>query len=80
MKTVRAIYRRETRVYSHSEISLLKAREDQGVPLDPLLLKGRPKLHMLKVKIKRMVLWEGHLMEGWIGMMENDKWSTPIDQ
>ena len=62
MKTVREIYRRETRVNSHSEISLL--------------VQGMPQLHMWQVKVKRMELWEGHLMEGldWNnGMMENDK-------
>ena len=42
-------FTRHTRVNSHSEISLCK---------------GTPQLHMWKVRVKRMVLWEGHLMEG----------------
>ena len=42
-------FSRHTRVNSHSEISLSKSTLQ---------------LHMWKVRVKRMVLWEGNLMQG----------------
>ena len=40
--------------------------------------KGKPllDLHMWKVQIKRMELWEDQFKEWWIGMVVNDNWKT----